>query len=56
VGGKRTFVPRTPLDWPILLLLFMVLGDAWVSLGLSYSLGSITVLLFSIGLMPTLVE
>ncbi|MGA7732697.1 MAG: O-antigen ligase family protein [Chloroflexia bacterium] len=54
--ARGRFIPRTPLDWPICLLLVMVLVSALVTFDLSYSLHRITVLLFSVGLFYAIVD
>ncbi len=47
--ARGRFLPRTPLDWPIALLLFMLLVSIFVTPDLGFSLDKITNLLFGIG-------
>ncbi|HET7091370.1 MAG TPA: O-antigen ligase family protein, partial [Anaerolineae bacterium] len=50
------FIPRTPLDWPILGLLFVVPIGVWASSDISLSLPRITVLLLGAGLFYATVD
>ena len=54
--ARGRFVPRTPLDWPLALLLLMVLVSAFVTPDLAYSLPKITGLVFGVALFYALVE
>lgn len=54
--ARGRFVPRTPLDWAVCLLLVMVLVNLYVSFDLRYSLPRTTALLYSVGLFYALVE
>ncbi|RME48343.1 MAG: hypothetical protein D6796_06405, partial [Caldilineae bacterium] len=50
------FVPRTPFDWPILLLLGMVLVSLYATFSISFSLPKLTGLLFHIAIFYAVVE
>lgn len=50
VVGASSSSRRTPLDWPILLLMLMVLVSLWATFSIVYSLPKITGLLFGVGL------
>ncbi len=52
----RHFVPRTPLDWPIALMLIMVLVSLWATPDLAFSLPKVSGVLWGIGLYYALVE
>jgi putative inorganic carbon (HCO3(-)) transporter len=49
-------VPRTPLDWPILLLLVMVLISLWATYDIAVSLPKITGVVYGVGLYYGLVR
>jgi putative inorganic carbon (HCO3(-)) transporter len=48
--------PQTPLDWPILLILVMILVSMWATFDLSFSMGKITGLLLGIILYYAIVD
>jgi putative inorganic carbon (hco3(-)) transporter len=54
--ARGRFVPRTPFDWPLALLLLMVLVSAFVTPDLAYSLPKITGALFGVAVFYALVE
>lgn len=54
--ARKHFIPPTPFDWAIALLLVMVLVSMYATFDLAFSLEAITLLLFGIGLYYALVE
>lgn len=54
--ARGRFVRRTPLDWPILVMLLMMLVSIFATPDLEFSLTKIAGLLFGIGLYYALVE
>jgi putative inorganic carbon (HCO3(-)) transporter len=49
-------MPRTPLDWPVLLILLSVLISIWSTFDLSYSIGKIAGLLLGVTVFYIVVE
>jgi hypothetical protein len=54
--ARGRFLPRTPLDWPIALLVVMVLVSLFATFSVEYSLGKVLGLLFGVALYYALVE
>jgi putative inorganic carbon (HCO3(-)) transporter len=54
--ARGRFLPRTPLDWPIVLMLVMLLVSLYATFDVGFSLPKITGLLYGIGLYYALVE
>jgi len=50
------FIPRTPVDWPVLGLLAMTLVSVWVTPDLSVSLNKVVGLIYALALFYALVE
>ncbi|MEM7029531.1 MAG: O-antigen ligase family protein [Chloroflexota bacterium] len=53
---KGYFIRRTPLDWPILILLLLVLVSLFVIFDLNFSLGKLTGVLFHIAVFYAVIE
>ena len=53
---KGYFFPRTPLDWPILLMVMMVLVSLFATFNLAFSLPKLAGLLFHIAVFYAVVE
>jgi putative inorganic carbon (HCO3(-)) transporter len=54
--GRGYFVPRTPLNWPLVVLLCMVLVSVWATFDISQSVSHITTLLFGISLFYAILD
>ncbi len=54
--ARGRFIPRTPLDWALCLLMLMVLVSLYATFDLSLSLEKVAPLLFGIGLFYAVVE
>jgi putative inorganic carbon (HCO3(-)) transporter len=54
--NQRHFIPRTPMDWPILGLLAMVLIGVWATPDLSFSLGKIAGVIYGIAIFYAIVN
>jgi len=54
--SRGHWIARTPVDWPILGLLTMVLVNSWLAPDLSYSLGKIAGVLYGIAIFYALVS
>ena len=53
--GVEPGAPRTPLDWPLLLLAVMLLVSLWATFSIAYSAAKIAGLVFGLGLYYALV-
>jgi putative inorganic carbon (HCO3(-)) transporter len=54
--ARRRALPRTPLDWPIVILLAMVGVSAWATFDLAFSLGKIVGLLYGLAVFWAVTE
>jgi putative inorganic carbon (HCO3(-)) transporter len=54
--SQRHFIPRTPVDWPVLGLLAMVLVGTWLTPDLPFSLGKIAGVIYGIAIFYAIVN
>jgi hypothetical protein len=54
--ARGHFIPRTPLDWPILILMAMVPVSLYATFSVAVSLQRIALLLFGVGIFYAIIE